>query len=55
MLMIERETDNRLPGDMIARQNAKEGIKRSSYSVLVIEGVRRRPKMFVGDSMASAK
>ena len=40
-----------LPGDTTAGQNATEGIRRKSYSELVIEGVRRRARVFVGDSI----
>ena len=50
MLMGEREMDNTLPGDTTAGQNAAEGIRRKSYSEVVIEGVRRRARVFVGDS-----
>ncbi|KAI0208344.1 23 kDa integral membrane protein [Lamellibrachia satsuma] len=38
-LMGDRETDNMLPGDTTAGQNATEGIRRKSYSEVVIEGV----------------
>ncbi|KAI0238340.1 hypothetical protein LSAT2_011002 [Lamellibrachia satsuma] len=51
MLMGERETDNRLPSDKDAGQNVMEGIHRKSYSEVVIEGVRKRARMFVGDSI----
>ena len=50
-LMGESETDNMLPGDRTAGQNATEGIRRKSYSEVVIEGVRRRARVFVGDSI----
>ena len=32
-------------------QNATEGIQRKSYFEVVIEGVRRRARVFVGDSI----
>ena len=32
-------------------QNVMEGIERKSYSAAVIEGVRKRTRMFVGDSI----
>ena len=32
-------------------QNVMEGIERKSYSAAVIEGVRKRPRVFVGDSI----
>ena len=51
-LMSERERDNRLPpSDKAAGQNVKEGIHRKSYSEAVIEGVRKRARLFVGDSI----
>ena len=49
MLMGKREMDNLLPGDMTAGQNATEGIQRKSYSEVVIQGVRRRARVFEGD------
>ena len=49
MLISEREMDNMLPGDTTAGQNATEGIQRKSYSEVVIEGVKRRVRVFVGD------
>ena len=51
MLTGERETDIRLPSDKAAGQNVREGIHRKSYSEAVIEGVRKRARMFVGDSI----
>ena len=51
MLMGEREMDNMLPGDTAEGQNATEGIRCKSYSELVIEEVRRRARVFVGDSI----
>ena len=50
-LMGERETDNSLPSDKAAGQNVMEGIHRKSYSEAVIEGVRKRVRVFVGDSI----
>ena len=47
MLMGEREIDNTLPGDTTAVHNATEGIQRKNYSEVVIEGARRRAKVFV--------
>ena len=40
-----------LPGDKTAGQNVTEGIQQKSYSEVVIEGVRRRARVFVGDSI----
>ena len=51
MLTGERETDNRLPSDKAAGQNGMEWIHRKSYSEAVIEGVRKRARVFVGDSI----
>ena len=48
MLMGERETDNRLPSDKAAGQNVIEGIHQKGYSEAVIEGVRKRARVFVG-------
>ena len=50
-LMGERETDNSLPSDKAAGQNVVEGIHRKSYSEAVIEGVRKRARVFMGDSI----
>ena len=50
-LMGERETDNSLPSDKAAGQNLMEGIHRKSYSGAVIERVRKRTRVFVGDSI----
>ena len=50
MLTCERET-NRVPSDKTAGQNVMEGIHRKSYSGAVIEGVRKRSRVFVGDSV----
>ena len=51
MLTGERETDNRLPSDKAAGQNVREGIHRKSYSEAVIEGVSKRARVFLGDSI----
>ena len=52
MLMRERDPDNSLPPtDKAAGQTVKEGIHRKSYSEAVIEGVRKRARVFVGDSI----
>ena len=51
-LMSEREPDNSLPpSDKTAGQNVMEGIHRKSYSEAVIEGVRKRARVFVGHSI----
>ena len=50
-LMGERETYNCLPSDKTAGQNVMEGIHQKSYCEAVIEGVRKRAKVFVGDSI----
>ena len=50
MLMSEREPDNSLPpSEKTAGQNVMEGIHRKSFSDAVIEGVRKRARVFVGD------
>ena len=50
--MSEREPDNNLPpSDKAAGQNVMEGIHRKSYSEVVIDGVRKRARVFVGDSI----
>ena len=52
MLLSEREPDNSLPpSDKAAGQTVMEGIHRKSYSEAVIEGVRKRARVFVGDSI----
>ena len=52
MLMNEREPDNSLPpSDKAAGQNVMEGIHRKNYSQAVIEGVRKRARVFVGASI----
>ena len=43
--------DNILPGDTTAGQSATEGIRRKSSSKVLIEGVRRRARVFMGDSI----
>ena len=54
-LMSEREPDNSLPpSDKDAGQNVMEGIHRKSYSEAVIDGVRKRARVFVGDSIVSS-
>ena len=50
-LMGERETDNSLPGDKAAGQNVMEGIQWKSYSAAVTQGVRKRARLFAGDSI----
>ena len=51
-LMSERELDNSLPpSDKAAGQNVMEGIHRKNYTESVIEGVRKRARVFVGDSI----
>ena len=51
-LMSERQPDNSLsPSDKAAGQNVMEGIHRKSYSEALIEGVRKRARIFVGDSI----
>ena len=51
-LMSEREPDNSLPpSDKAAAQNVMQGIHRNSYSEAVIEGERKRARVFVGDSI----
>ncbi|KAI0216293.1 hypothetical protein LSAT2_031675 [Lamellibrachia satsuma] len=51
-LKSEREPDNILPpSDKATTQNVTEGIHRKSYSEAMIEGVRKRARVFVGDSI----
>ena len=51
-LMSEREPDNSLPpSDKATGQNVMEGIHQKSNSV--IEGVRKRARVFVGDSIVT--
>ena len=53
-LMSEIEPDNSLPqSDKATGQNVMEGIHRKIYSEAVIEGVRKRARVFVGDSIVS--
>ena len=50
--MSEREHDNSMPpSDKAAGQNVMEEIHRKSYSEAVIEGVRKKARMFVGDTI----
>ena len=52
MLMRDRDPDNSLPtSDKAAGQTVMEGIHQKSYSEAVIEGVRKRARVFVGDSI----
>ena len=44
MLMGEREIDNSLPGEKAAGQKVTE---RKSYSEVVVQGVRKRARMFM--------
>ena len=46
-----RDTDNSLPYDKAAGQNVMEGIQRKSYSEAVMERVRKRARVIVGDSI----
>ena len=39
-----------LPSDTTAGQNTTEGNRRKSYFDVVIEGVRKKTRVFVGDS-----
>ena len=51
-LMSEREPDNNMPpSDKAAGQNVMEEIHRKSYSEAVVEGVRKRARVFLGDSI----
>ena len=45
--MGERETDNNLPSYKAAGQNVMQGIHRKSYFEAVMEGVRKRARVFV--------
>ena len=49
--MGEMEMYNMLRGDTTAGQNVTEGVRCKSYSEVVIEGVRRRARVFMGDSI----
>ena len=46
-----RETGAKETGGQGSGQNVMEGIERKSYSAAVIEGVRKRARVFVGDSI----
>ena len=46
-LVGERETDNILPGYTTAGQNATEGIRHKRYSEVVIDGMKKRARVFV--------
>ena len=51
-MMSEREPDSSLPpSDKAAGQIVMEGIHRKSYSEAVIEGMRKRARVFMGDSI----
>ena len=45
------ETGAKETGGKGSRQNVMEGIERKNYSAAVIEGVRKRARVFVGDSI----
>ena len=45
------EMDNMLPSDTTAGQNVTQGIRHKSYTEVVIEGVKRRARVFVGYSI----
>ena len=45
------ETGGKETGGKGSGQNVMEGIERNSYSAAVIEGVRKRARVFVGDSI----
>ena len=46
-----KETGGKDTGGKGSGQNVMEGIERKSYSAAVIEGVRKRARVFVGDSI----
>ena len=46
-----RETGAKETGGKGSGQNVMEGIEQKSYSAVVIEGVRKRARVFVGDSI----
>ena len=46
-----RETGAKETGGKGSGQNVMEGIEQKSYSAAVIEGVRKRARVFVGDSL----
>ena len=45
------EIDKSLPDDKAARQNVTEGIQRKNYSEVVMEAVRKRARVFMGDTI----
>ena len=45
------ETGAKVTGGKGSEHNVMEGIERKSYSVAVIEGMRKRARVFVGDSI----
>ena len=47
--MDEKEIENSLPGDKAAGQNVTEGIQQKNYSEAVVEEVRKRARLFMGD------
>lgn len=49
-LMGEKEIDM-LARDTTARQNMMDGNRRKGYSEVVIEGVRRKVREFIGESI----
>ena len=49
-LMGEKEMDNVLPSGTTTGQNMTEGNRRKSYSEVAAEEVRRKARVFVGDS-----
>ena len=51
MLMEKKGVDNMLPNDATAIQNMTEEDRRKSYSEVVEEGVRRKARVFVGESI----
>ena len=51
MLMGGKEMDNMLPSDTTAGRNMTEGNRRKSYSEVVIEGVRKKARVLVWDSI----
>ena len=53
-VQVNQETGGKrdsLPGDKGAGPNVTEGIQQKSYSEAVTEGVRKRVRVFVGDSI----
>ena len=43
--------DNMVPSDTTVGQDMTEGNRRKSYSEVVIEGMKRKARVFVGDSI----